>query len=209
MKSEAGNVVFYIFAAFGLLAFLVFMMTKGTDESINATEAQKQALLVKSDISTIHNAVQRCALMYQKPVDLDGDGDADVMDNPSPPFPLYNKSGLGYGNSYGNVGVDIKTVICPGAPVGEDKILDGDAGEFLSTLSRANYTVTYTTDIVLGVGIISITIDNSEKSPAWTEAMTRIDNQLDPNNAGIVDIDVATGTCATGGGCLIYWIKKL
>lgn len=200
--SEAGNVIIYIFAAMGIFGFLTFIMTNGTKESVAAADVQKMTSLVKTDLETIHSAIQECVLMYPDPVDVNADGNINATDNPSAPYPLYPPNGSNTTMWWGTPSQNIKTIVCPGEYMinNGSKVFDNDSGKFFSILDNTDFTVKYLTNDAPPV-MIRIEVTYSKVTTVWSEVMSRLDAMLDPSNVGIVDIDTSSNT-------LYYYIKR-
>ena len=174
---------------------VVVAMTQGAKKSSTTQQVDDLTLALQSDIDTVQNAVGECVLTHKDPVDIDNNGTIDATDNPNAPFPLYGDL------SSGGAGTALANIKCPGAPSGSNTIFNNDAGRMLKILSdTATYTSTYLSDSTEG---ILIAVRRTSSNPAWTEAISRVNDHYSTCEAAY---DTAGG-CANG--CFYFWIKRL
>jgi hypothetical protein len=212
-ETRRGSVFAYILAAIFLMGVLIVSLTGGPGKSAVTGQLDELVTLLQSDISQISAAVSDCTLNYSAPVDFDADGktcsdsvtgtcSGAAIDNPNPPFPLYNSTWSAL-TSYGSTAVALTSITCPGAP-GMPKLFDTStmkASRALRLLSNTTtYTTTYLNDSTEGV-MLSITRTSSD--PLWTEAVSRINAKNSTCKAAVV---TAAGPCANG--CLDIWLLR-
>src|SRR5690606_1005496 len=129
---EAGNVLFYIFLAIGLLGALTFAFTRDSRENTTTQSAFRAAEELYAQVNLVRSAIVECAVEYpQGGGDLDASGVIDATDNPNNPYPVVPN----HPNNPHGVALDtyVRSLSCTGAPAGQGNIFQGaqNRGRFL------------------------------------------------------------------------------
>lgn len=158
-RSQAGNVLFYVFLAVGLMAALTYAFVKDSRENYASQSAVRIAEELFVQVNTIRSAVQQCAMEFPEGgagvtgggrsyADLNGDSVIDNTDNPNLPYPLSPSSALltnalagctSTGSAPGCIAATgdgnnyARNLTCVGAPLAEVNIFQGNStqGRFL------------------------------------------------------------------------------
>lgn len=186
-KNERGSVVAYALIAIFLLGLLVAALSQGASKSAETSHLDQMVLYLELDLKIIQGAVSECAQVYP-----------DIVvgnNNPNPPFPLYNDL------SNGAAGETLTSIMCPGAPSGQQLIFSGNTGSPFKLIGdTTTYTTRYFTDATEGV---YIRITRATSDPLWTEAISRMNTK---SSACSVAPVTAAGTCVNG--CIYYWMLR-
>ena len=207
-RDEAGNVLFYVFMAVGLMAALTFAYVNGSRDSFSAQNAMRigEELFVQSNL--IRAAVAQCTIEFQQgggdlapaPPALP-DGVIDANDNPNNPYPLNPSSPL---NPRAPAGIaaapndEVRYLTCVGAPVGEANIFQsgGNQGRFLPPPPPGLSQWIYKND-ANGVYIQINSLQDATAQQALERLLTKF---------GACQADMNFGGC--GPECLTVWVLR-
>lgn len=145
-RGNAGNVLFYIFLAVGLIGALTYAFVKDSRENYAAQNAVQiaEALFVQTNM--IRGAVQQCIMEYPEGgdgtcggfscADLNQDGTITSADNPNLPYPLNPTSALNPNAKAGLAAAaadNVRNLSCVGAPASAALMFSGasNQGRFL------------------------------------------------------------------------------
>lgn len=226
--NDSGGVFFYILGAILLLGVLIMTLTGGPQKS--ATTGQLDALAndLYGDVNGLASAVNDCVLNYSAAADLNGDGqicsenvlpgacNGLPVDNPNPPFPLYEinnvknqASATGVTLNFQDGVAGANNLVCPGAN-GTPAIFTSRTIGGLRVLTDATtYDVHYRNDAAEGV-LFRITPHAGgamDGNPLWTEAISRVNDRFSTCKAANVT-DAVTDGAACAKGCLYMWILR-
>jgi len=214
-SSQRGSIFAYILIAIALMGLLIITLSGGPQKSAETGQLDELTDGIQSDLKTIVSMINDCAINYPAPVDRNGDGlicsdstvaspdpchAVAVIDNPNPPFPLYNNALDA--TAYGATAVNINTIICPGAPGAvKPSIFSSTTAQKLTKLdvlsTTSTYIVKYLNDVNEGV-LISVT-PRGTPSALWPEVMARLNSRYSPCQAN---------TAAGGNGTFYLWILR-
>lgn len=195
IEKQKGSIVAYILGALFLMGLLFATFSQTSNKSSDASQVEKDFQILKSDIESLHSAIAECIQIYSKHADVNDDGTVDAVDNPNPPFPLYEDL------TSGDAGESITQIKCPGAPSSNNDIIKGEQDTKLITLSSSSaYSARYFNHATDGV---YIRITSSLHDALWEEILSRLDGSFAKCSAEIVS---DSGDCE--GGCLYYWLSK-
>jgi len=136
-RVEAGNVLFYVFLAVGLMAAITYAFVKDSRQGFSSEIAMRSAEDLFSQANLLRSAVQQCAMEYPEGGgDLNHDNNVDTTDNPNNPYPLKPTSPLNPNAPAGIAAAsndEARNLTCVGAPAGSARMFEGDGsqGRFL------------------------------------------------------------------------------
>lgn len=207
-NKEAGNVLFYVFMAVGLMAALTFAYVKDSRENLASQGAVRIAeeLFVQGNL--IRAAIQQCVMEFpQGGGDLAPappaavDGVITAADNPNNPYPLNPSSAL---NPRAPAGIaaaandNVRNLTCVGAPAGEANMFQAtnNQGRFLPP-PPSGFTEWKYQNTAAGV-YLQIT------APTEAAALQALDRLM--TKFGTCQADLNYGAC--GAGCFTVWALR-
>lgn len=211
-SAQAGNVLFYVFLAVGLIGALTYSFVKDSRENFAAQNAVQVAEALFVQTNMIRGAVQQCIMEFPEGgdglcggfscADLNRDGVISSLDNVNLPYPLNPTSTLNPNAKAGLAAAatdDARNLSCVGAPASSALMFTGasNQGRFLPPPPSGFSEWKYQND-ANGV-YIQITSPNDAAS---LDALARLRNKFNTCQA-----EINYASCGTN--CFTAWLLRI